>query len=597
MSVDAIITICVILGAIILFATEAVSIDLVGLLIIATLVISGVITPEQGVAGFSNNATITVAFMFILSAALLKTGALQYVAHQLSNTFRYNFNAGLISMMVLIAIISAFINNTPVVAVFIPVIIQIGNSSGQSVSKMLIPLSFASIFGGMCTLIGTSTNILVSGIAEKNGLPPLSMFTLSPIGVVLMVVGIIYMVFLGVRLLPKKNSEKDLNKKFGFRDYLTDIELLPASSSVNKTIMDSPLVKEHKIDIIEVRRNDSVFSHPQGDFLLLAGDVMKVRCDVNKIKSLHDKAKVLEQPSIKIGEHDLKSANATIIELIITSNSDFEGKNLKEVDFRRKYRGIPLAIKHHTSVQHEELYSTELKAGDILLAEVKSHYVKELRKLEGDQNAPFVLLSEEALVHFAKKRFVFVLGIIFIMVLLTTMGIIDIMTGSIAAVSILVLFKMLSMKEAYEAINWKIVFLIAGALSLGSAMSSTGLDDIIANTMVSKLGVFGPVAILSGLYITTSILTEIMSNNAAAALLAPIAIATAQKLGLDHMPFLVAITLAASASFMTPIGYQTNTMVYSAGQYRFRDFIRVGALLNLFFWIVATFLIPVVFPF
>jgi di/tricarboxylate transporter len=597
MTVAAIITLCIILAAIILFATELISIDLVALLIIASLVLFGIVSPEQGVAGFSNKATITVAFMFVLSAALLKTGALQVVAYRLSNVFRQNFKLGMVLMMVLIAVISAFINNTPVVAVFIPVILQIAKTSGQSASKMLIPLSFASIFGGSCTLIGTSTNILVSGIAEKSGLEPIGMFEMAPFGIVLLIAGVLYMTFIGIRLLPDRKEEKDLKTKFGVGDYLAEIELLPGQFESGQRIMDSALVREYEMDILEVSRLGQILSLPPGDFILQVGDMLKVRCNAEKIKELKDRARIMVGNPHKIGEEETELGNFVLVEMIITSNSEFEGKTLREVDFRRRFRGIPLAIRHREEVLKERLYDVKLKAGDVILTEVKNHYMEELKKIESGSESPFAMLSADALNHFDRKKFYTVICIIGAVVVLSTINVVDIMIGTISGVALLVLLRHLNMKEMYEAINWKIIFVLAGSLTLGTALNNTGLDALLAGQLIQNLGVWGPVAIVSGLYLVTSMLTEIMSNNAAAALLAPIAIATAHNLGLNPTPFIMAIMFAASASFMTPIGYQTNTMVYSAGQYRFLDFTRAGAGLNLLYWLLATVLIPLFFSF
>lgn len=586
------ITVAIIILAIILFATEKIPVDLSAIIIMLLLVFTGVISAEEGVAGFSNKATITVAFMFILSEALLKTGALQVLTQRLSKKFKNNSNVGLILMMIFIAVISAFINNTPVVAMFIPVVIQLGHRSKIDPSKMLIPLSFASIFGGMCTLIGTSTNILVSGIAEKEGLPSIGMFEMSKIGIILLVVGILYMSLIGKKLLPERNQKSNFSPSDNNRTYITQIQILENSSIIGQPIMDTDLVKDLDIDVIEVRREQTKIDQPSGDFVLFEGDLLKLRCDVDKIKALKDEVKILVKDVIQIGDSNFKDNKTSIVELVITSNSPILEQTLKKVDFRRRYRAIPLAIKHRDEIVNQDLYEVDLKAGDVILAEVKSHYLDQLKAYETQKNAPFLLLSEDPITSFNQKNFWIVLGLLLLMVTSASFGWIDIMIGAISSVAILALLKVMKMKEIYQSVNWSIVFLLACALSLGTAMNNTGLATKIGEFIIYSLGNWGLVAVISGLYLATSLLTELMSNNASAALMTPIAIAVASSLGMDALPFLITVMIAASATFMTPIGYQTNTMVYASGNYKFKDFFKVGVGLNLIFWVLTSLLIP-----
>ena len=598
MTVAAIITLIIIILAIVLYATEWISIDLVSIIVMLLLIITGVISPEQGVSGFSNKATITVAFMFVISAAILKTGALQVFTHKIASLFKKNYTIGLFVFLSFIAFISAFINNTPVVAVFIPVVIQIARKIGKSPSKLLIPLSYAAIWGGVCTLIGTSTNIVVSGVAEKAGIEPISLFQMTPVGIILTITGILFLVFGGTRLLPDRENDQDLEKKFGIKNYITEIVLLPNSDSVGKKLMDSNIIKDFDLDVLQINRGNSEIIMPSGDFTLESNDILKVRCDIDKIKGLKDRAKIEDDGiTMLLGDSKLTSRNVALVELVVASNSDFQGRTLKELDFRRRFRAIPLAIRHRKEVLHSGLYDTKLKSGDIILAEVKTHYLKELKKMENENESPFVLLSEDTMLDFNLKNFTIVSTVILAVILSAAFGWMDIMVGSIAAVSILVLSQCLTMKDAYESINWQVIFLLAGSLSMGVAMNNTGLDLLLAKNLVHYLEAWGPIAVLSGLYILTALLGELMSNNATAALITPIAIATANQLNVDHLPFLMAVVFASSASFMTPVGYQTNAMVYGAGQYKFMDFFKIGLGVSVIFWILISLLIPVFYPF
>lgn len=582
--------------AIILFVTEWLTVDLIAMLIIVALVTTGVISAGEGLEGFSNGATLTVAFMFVLSAALLKTGALQSLAGRMADRFRRQPKYATLLLMLLVAVVSAFINNTPVVAVFIPIVGRIATSAKINPAKLLIPLSFASILGGMCTLIGTSTNILVSGIAESQGLPGFSIFTLAPIGVVLLVIGVIYLTYLGGSLLPDRKTEDNLADRFALHDYLAEIVVLDNAKVVGKRIMDSPIVRELEMDIIEVRRDNDRFTLPPGDFRLAVGDTLKVRCDREKIRGLKDWVRLVDHSgSVQVMGTGLERDNSSLVEMVVTPSSEFVGKTLRQVDFRRSYRAVPLAIRQREDTLHENLYRLPLTAGDVILAEVKTHYLTELQRIEQRQDSPFILLSSDAITDFKPVRFYFVLTTIIAVVALATAGIAPISIAALGGVCALVLGRTLNMQEAYEAIDWKIIFLLAGALSLGKAMGNSGLDGDIAALLTGSVSQWGVYALVAVLYLITNFLTEVMSNNATAALLAPVAIAAAQQLGLDPMPLLVTVSIAASASFMTPVGYQTNAMVYSAGQYRFRDFTRIGTPLNLICWGVTTVMVPWVF--
>lgn len=590
------ITIGVILVAMFFFISEKLSTDLVALLIIVALVLTGVISLEEGLDGFSNSATLTVAFMFVLSAAILKTGSMQYLASRLTRTFRNHYQRGVVLLMFFISSVSAFINNTPVVAVMIPVTLQIAKNSNRAASKLLIPISYASIFGGTCTLIGTSTNILVSGIAVQHGLAPFGMFDFTLMGICFLVAGSLFMIIFGQRLLPNREENKGGSLEMSTIAYLAEVEILTNSGLANKTILASPLVKELDMEILALQRDGTLISLPQGDTLMQVGDVLKVRCNIEKLKQLTDQLKVRVMP-ISGDAANEERGGGSFVELVIPANSELDGKTLREFDFRRRYRAAPLAIRHREEVLHDQLQEVRLRAGDVILVEMKNHYLEQWKTTSHDENPPFIILNEEGIMRFDKRRFIIVLTIIAGVILTASLNLAPIAISTLAGVCLLVLTGCLNMKEVYRSVQWPIVFLMAGALSLGVAMDRSGLAAYAAKLIVSELQGWGPFVILSVFYLMTSLLTEVMSNTATAALVAPLAIATALQLNVSPIPFLMATMFAASASFMTPIGYQCNTMVFSAGGYKFTDFTRVGVWLNLIFWILATLLIPVFFPF
>lgn len=577
----------VLAGAVACFATERLPVDLVALLVLSALLGSGVLTPEQAISGFSNTATVTVAAMFVLSAGLARTGVVSLLGRRLAAVGRLGLRPALAALMILIGVVSAFINNTAAVAIFLPVVLGLARDMGVSPSKLLIPLSFASMFGGVCTLIGSSTNILVSSIAAQHGQPPLGMFELSPLGLVLFAVGVLYMLTAGVRLIPDRRAGADLTQSFDMGDYLTEILVLPGSPAVGRPLRESPLVRDLDLDVLAILRDGRRLAAPDAGTVLEADDLLRVRSSVEKIRLAEEQEGIVLKSGLKWRAEDLQSSEASLLEVMVAPGSALEGKTLKEAGFRQVYGGTALAIRHRGEVMLERLGTTRLRAGDVLLVEVRRDRIEALKR-----NLDFVLVSEAGLDTPRRGKLLIATAVVAGVVVSAALGLLPVVGSAIFGSVLLVLTRCLTLAEAYQAIEWRVVFLLGGILPLGIALETTGAARLLSSLLVDTIGAWGPVALVSAFYLLTSLMTEAMSNNATAALLAPIAISTAASLGVDPRPFLIAVTFAASASFMTPVGYQTNTLIYGPGHYRFTDFLRVGTLLNLVFWLLATLLIP-----
>ena len=582
----------VLLLAVFLFVTEKLPVDLVALLVMALLLVSGIISPAEGLSGFSNTATITVGAMFVLSAGLFRTGAVNFLGAFVSQIFTRNFWVAMLVVICVVGVLSAFINNTPVIAIFLPILLGVAKDTKISASKMLMPVSFASMLGGVCTLIGTSTNILVSSIAEKRGLPPFSMFEFAPLGLIMFAVGTAYMLLVGIRLIPERRGKGDLTETFALNEYLTEIILLPGALSVGHKIKDAPLVHHLDIAILEIHRDKETIHQPTGEVVLCAGDVLLVRCDLEKIRALQEHEGVRLKPQAKWGDEGVTSEDYRLLEAVVSPRSGLIGSTLKKSAFRENYGATVLAMRHRGRLLREKLSDTVLSAGDLLLVEIHCERLNHFKRLPD-----FIVASERETVEFRRSKVVFSIVIVAGVVLAASLNFAPIVVASVVGAILLILLGCITLEEAYQAIEWKIIFLLAGVLSLGIALEQTGSARLISSKVVSSVGAYGNVAVVSAFYLLTVILTSAMSNNATGALLAPIAIATAATLGVNPQPFLMAVVFAASASFMTPVGYQTNTMIYGPGQYKFIDFVRVGAPLNIILWLLTTLLIPVFWEF
>ncbi|MGE0643196.1 MAG: SLC13 family permease [Nitrospira sp.] len=592
MTVDMAVVLIIVLSAVILFITEKLSVDLVAVIIVATLLLSGIITPEEGLSGFSNTATVTVGAMLVLSAGLFRSGAVNLLGAGLRKLGRYGMGITTLTMMLGIGAISAFINNTAAVAMLLPIVMQTARDMRLSPSKLLMPLSFASMFGGVCTLIGSSTNILVSSIAQRYEQPGLGMFEMTQLGLVFFFAGTMYMLVVGLKLIPDRQAEDDLTQRFAMGEYLTEIVLLPEAKSVGTTIADAPLGKDIDLEILEVRRHAGRLQFPGPHTVLQAEDTLLVRCNAAQIRRLQEREGIALKSEMRWRDKDLESDDTRLMEAIVAPYSVLDGRSVKGIRFKDNFGATVLAIRHNEELVHDNLNARILRGGDMLLLKVRADSFERLRT-----SPAFVMMSDAGVPTFRTDKLLIALAIVAGVVGAAALNIVPLVISSITGCALLILTGCLTMEEAYQAVEWKIIFLLAGVLTLGVALEKTGAALLLSNWMIATLGVFGPVALVSAFYLMTSLLTETMSNNATAALLTPIAIAAAQSMDLDPRPFLMAITFAASASFMTPVGYQTNTLIYGPGQYTFKDFLRVGAPLNILFWILATLLIPMFWPF
>ena len=577
--------------AVVLFVSDRLRSDMVAMIILGALLLSGIITPEEGFSGFGHPATVAVAAMFVLSAGLERTGAVAGVGELLTGLGQRSPRGALIGMMLAIGTISAFINNTAAVAILLPPVLTMARRIEVSPSKLLIPLSFASLFGGSCTLIGTSTNLLVSSMAEQQGQPAIGMFELSRVGLVLAAAGLVFMATVGYRLLPDRGHGADLTEEFDVGSYLTELEIIPGSKLIGATV-GSCALSEIDIDVLAVVRQGQTMTLPKVNTVLEENDVLWVRSDLQSMKTLRAADWISIRHGRKWGDLGLEADDATIIEAVVAPGSSLIGKSLKENNFRNRFEATVLAIRHHDHIRHSRLATTPLAAGDALLIETPKNQIARLK-----QRREFVVVSDvgplDVKTHSKWTAIAIVAGVI----IAAASGWIHISAAAIGGAVLLILTGSLRVDEAYRAIDWQVVFLLGGILPLGIALQKTGGADLLANLLIDWVGSFGPMAILSALFLVTTVLTAFMSNTATAALLIPIAMTAAASLGIDPRPLIIAIAFGASASFMTPVGYQTNLLVYGPGSYRFSDYMKVGVPLTLVFWVLATLLIPLVWPF
>jgi di/tricarboxylate transporter len=585
-----ILTLTVLVVALVAFVAEWLPVDLTALCVAIVLILLGLVTPEEGIAGFSNSATVTVMAMFVLSAGITRTGVIQVIRDRLLVWGGKNPHQQVFVLGALVGPISAFINNTAVVAIFLPIVEDWCKKQKISPSKLLIPLSYATVLAGMITVVGTSTNILASGISAKLGYGEFSLFQFTALGVVTFLAGLIYLTIFAPKLLPDRKSSTGefLDDDYGSKVYLSEVIISPRSNLIGQTLSESGLQRKFDFDVLELIRNKVHLSQPLADKVLNAGDILIVHSSREELLKIKDERGLEIFADVKFHKGDVESVITTgeekLAEVLILSNSRLIGTTLKDLKFRQRYNATVLAIRRGSELLQGRLGKIPLKFGDLLLVQGPKQSFVGLQTTR-----ELLVLEEKEIESLRQDKGMIALIITLSVIIIAAFDIQPILVTSLVGVVLMVITGCLKPGEVYGSIRWDIIFLLAGLIPLGTAMDNSGTTKWLADNLVAIGGNLSGFWILVFFYLITSVLTEILSNNAAVVLMIPVAVEVAKTLGLNPLAFMYAVTFAASNSYLTPIGYQTNTMVYAPGGYKFLDFTRLGAPLNL----ILTILTPV----
>lgn len=585
-----ILTLTVLVVALVAFVAEWLPVDLTALCVAIVLILLGLVTPEEGIAGFSNSATVTVMAMFVLSAGITRTGVIQVIRDRLLVWGGKNPHQQVFVLGALVGPISAFINNTAVVAIFLPIVEDWCKKQKISPSKLLIPLSYATVLAGMITVVGTSTNILASGISAKLGYGEFSLFQFTALGVVTFLAGLLYLTIFAPKLLPDRKSSTGefLEDDYGSKVYLSEVIISPRSNLIGQTLSQSGLQRKFNFDVLELIRNKVHLSQPLADKVLNAGDILIVHSSREELLKIKDERGLEIFADVKFQKEDIESAITTgeekLAEVLILSNSRLIGTTLKDLKFRQRYNATVLAIRRGSELLQGRLGKIPLKFGDLLLVQGPKQSFIGLQTTR-----ELLVLEEKEIESLRQDKGIIALMITLLVIIIAAFDIQPILVTSLVGVVLMVITGCLKPGEVYGSIRWDIIFLLAGLIPLGTAMDNSGTTKWLADNLVAIGGNLSGFWILVFFYLITSVLTEILSNNAAVVLMIPVAVEVAKTLGLNPLAFMYAVTFAASNSYLTPIGYQTNTMVYAPGGYKFLDFTRLGAPLNL----ILTILTPV----
>ena len=597
MNIDIIIVLGILVLGFILFLLEYFTIDVTALIILSCFFGLGYLTPSEAVSGFSNPAVITIGLLFILSSAIQKTGLLEYLVVTINRLLQSSRGLGMAIYYFTVSIASALINNTAIVAIFMPVTIRLAHRYQISPSKMLIPLSYAAILGGTLTLVGTSTNLLVNSIyMSYEGVEPLGMFEFFRYGIIILVIGTIYLLIVAPRLIPSRTVTSSLTKSYHLGGYLTEMRIKKGSALVGKSCLDRSINHNYDVTVLDIIRDKNHIVNNIRRTILKEGDILFVRGTLENFIRMKEVESITLLTDEKLTQAELEQEDNELVECLLTDDSDLVGKSLMSANFRQVFGAFILAIRREGDIIRKKIAHMQLHAFDTLLVYGPTKKISTL----SDRGDFIVLGKVEA--RLQKDRFWWVsIYVVLISIFLASIGYVPILKGAFVSVVILLCLKIITAQESYQSIHWQVIILIAALIPIGIVLQSTGTADWIGNNISRFIYLFSiswqPYVLLATIYFITMILTEISSNVATAIIMVPIAISVSGQIGLESRPFVFAVAFAASASFITPIGYQTNLMVYGPGGYKFSDYIRVGLPLSLLLFLTAVIILPNIWSF
>ncbi|HET9189485.1 MAG TPA: SLC13 family permease [Rudaea sp.] len=587
MSLQAWAVAAIVIGAMALFVSEKLRYDVVGLLVLVALLVSGILTPAEGLSGFSNEATIVVAAMFALNAGLVGTGALDPLIRTLSRIRRPWLLT--LSILVIVCFLGAFVKNTALVATFLPVTLSVCARAKTSPARVLIPMSYAAQMGGVCTLLGTSSNLLTNSLAVQHGMPEFGVFDFTKLGVVLAIAGIVYLMLIGRWLLPRHiDTHHSENLELG--KFVTELRVLADSPLIGESVAAAKLGERFGVYVLELLRGDEHLWAPR-EQELREGDVLLARGDWQRLEEFKQKLKLEIAPVLDLPE-PAPAGRRVLIEALVAPGARVVGDTVENIDFRWTYNAAVLAVQRRSRILREQLKLTRLEVGDILLLLVDEAALRQLRRESG-----LVVLSERGDTRASRRKAPLAIAILATVVIIAGLGILPIVVSALAGCAAMALTGCFSFEDVYETMDWKVIALLGAILPLGIALDKTGLAHEVVDAGMRLVGTHGPLAVLLMVYLLTALLTEMMGHNPSVVLMVPIAISIAHVLQVSPTPFVICVAFAAATSFATPVGYPTNTMVYAAGSYRFADFMKVGIPLIAMFCALSMWLIPQFWPF